>query len=107
MKAMKTKCWHCRSNMPSWGPHSPYCSDTCQQRNCALQGAVADAFGDDERGINRPLSPEGRTAVKAKVPWATDAQIDAVYRFRVWYEMNIAECEADDAANKAWGGREN
>jgi hypothetical protein len=53
-----------------------------------LQSAVADVFGNEDRIITKPLNAEGRAAVKARVPEATDTEIDRVYCFRNKYEMN-------------------
>jgi hypothetical protein len=44
-----------------------------------LQMAVAEVFGDKVSFITPPLPPEGYAAVRARVPGATDAEIDSVY----------------------------
>ena len=53
-----------------------------QDATKALHIAVADVFGNEDRIITKPLSSEGRAAVRAQLPWATDAEIDGVYWFR-------------------------
>lgn len=98
-------CWHCEA-ASILAQHSPYCSDTCRQRGWALQRAVAEVFGDDEHGITKPLSPEGRAAVKARVPWATDADIDGVYGFRFKYEMVMEEAAINERAAELEKARE-
>src|SRR5262245_4914172 len=64
-----------------------------------LHQAVAEVFGNDDLIITKLLTPEGRAAVRARVPWASDDEISSVYRFRDKYEMVILCATAEKATD--------